>query len=268
VTVAEALKTANETLQKAEISSYRLDSQLLLAHVLEQDRTWITAHDDAEITDGQAQAFNQLIEKRADHVPVVHLTNIREFYGLELYIDDQVLTPRVETETMAEWAIELAPKDARIIDIGTGSGAIALAIATHRPDLDITATEVSTSALQIAMKNAKRLSLSINCIQSNLFTDVTGKFAVVATNLPYLKTDADLMPEVRREPAVALFGGSGDGLEMYREFLQQLPRHLESGGYLFTECDPWQQADLISEAKAVGLSVVKQDYFILGFQNQ
>ena len=266
MTITTALKQAEATLNTAAIPGARLDSQLLLGYVLEQDRTWLVAHNDESITTDQLTSFSQLIEKRAQHIPVVHLTNRREFYGLDLYIDDQVLTPRVETETMAEWAIELAPRDSKLVDVGTGSGALALAIAEHRPDLDVTATEISLEALAVAERNAKRLSLNIKCIQSNLFTGVNERFATVVTNLPYLKTDADLMPEVQREPAVALFGGSGDGLELYRKFLQQLPAHLEPGGYLFTECDPWQQAALIAEAEAAGLTVIKESYFILGFQ--
>jgi release factor glutamine methyltransferase len=166
---------------------------------------------------------------------------------------------------MVEWAIKYAPLDSHLIDIGTGSGAIALAINAHRPDLHITATEITIEALEIARRNAKTHHAEIEFIQSDLWENVTGVYDTIVTNLPYLRTDAQLMPEVHKEPAVALFGGK-DGLELYRRFLSELPAHLRIGGYLFTECDPWQHEGLIAEAAKVGLIPIEQGYFILGFE--
>lgn len=266
-TIREGLDAAISFLEAKGIAGGRLDSELLMAYVLRRDRAWVLAHDDETLTPHQAADFESLISRRSEHVPVVHLTGEREFYGLPMHITPDVLTPRVETEQMVEWAVKYAPPGSRLIDIGTGSGAIAVAIAHHRPDLAVTATDLSSRELSVARRNAKTHHADITFVESDLWSNVTGTFGTVVTNLPYLRNDADLMPEVKREPAVALFGGE-DGLDLYRRFLQGLPRHLEPGGYLFTECDPWQHEDLIREAKAAGLAPVEQGYFILGFQRQ
>lgn len=265
MTAKEALKQAIATLKAADIASAQLDAELVLAHALGHDRTWLKAHDDAELELDEAKQFQALISRRAQHEPLVHLTGTREFYGLEFEITPDVLTPRVETEQMVDWAVRYAPPNSRLIDIGTGSGAIAVAIAIHRPDLHITATDLSDRELAVARRNAAHHHVPIEFLASDLWSNVADRFTTVVTNLPYLCTDADLMPEVRREPAVALFGGP-DGLDLYRRFLKKLPAHLTPGGYLFTECDPWQQSDLIAAASQHDLKLIEQGYFILGFQ--
>ena len=264
-TVREALTAAVNFLDSQNISGARLDSELLLAHTLRKDRTWILAHTDHELTAHQVKDFESFISRRSEHIPVVHLTGNREFYGLDFAITPAVLTPRAETEQMVEWAIKYAPANSRLIDIGTGSGAIAIAIASHRPDLKVTATELSEEAMVVARRNAKQHRVNLDFVISDLWEKVPGVYETVVTNLPYLTNDAELMPEVLREPAVALFGGS-DGLDLYRRFLGDLPQHLSSGGYLFTECDPWQHAELINAAAIAGLKPVEQGYFILGFR--
>lgn len=266
-TIREALDAAIKFLDEQKIAGGRLDAELLLGYVLHKDRAWLLAHDNDALNHFQVADFESLISRRSEHVPVVHLTGTREFYGLDIHITPDVLTPRVETEQMVEWAIKYAPRDSRLIDIGTGSGAIAVAIAVHRPDLHITATDISDRELNVARKNAKTHGAKIEFIESDLWKDVNGTFDTIVTNLPYLNDDADLMPEVRQEPAVALFGGP-DGLGLYRRFLTGLPQHLTKGGHLFTECDPWQHEALIAEAKKSNLTPIEQGYFILGFERQ
>ena len=265
MTFGEALQLGESKLKAAGIDGGRLDTQILLEFVTDKDRSYILAHQEDELTPDQQSQFTSLITKRADRIPLVHLTHTREFYGIDLYIDDNVLTPRVETEKMVEFAIKHVPQNGRLIDIGTGSGAIAIAIKTHRPDLEVWATEVNDEALAVAGRNIETLKLDITLVKSDLFDNVSQAFDTVATNLPYLQNDADLMPEVQKEPAVALFGGD-DGLDIYRRFLNELPKHLHPSGYLFTECDPWQQDSLKSEAAKVGLQPIEEDYFILGFK--
>lgn len=265
MTIDTALTTGINKLKTADIGSPRLDSQLCLAHVLQVPREHLLAHPEQELSPVQADLFKQLITQRAHHIPLVHLTGHREFYGLELEITPNVLTPRVETEQMVDWAIQYALPNSTLIDIGTGSGAIAAAIASHRPDLIVSATEVEPLALEVAKRNAIKHKLKINFIQSNLFQAINGRFDTVVTNLPYLQNDAELMPEVLREPKVALFGGP-EGLDLYHNFFTQLPDHLHPSAYVFTECDPWQQDSLIAQAHKIGLKVIEQGYFILGFQ--
>ena len=265
MTIAEALSAGRQQLDGAGISSSPLDVELLLAHVLGKERSWIKSHDEHILTPQQAAEFEQLTARRAARIPLVHLTHQREFYGIDLYINEPVLTPRVETESMVEWAIKYAPHGSRLVDIGTGSGALAIAIAKHRPDLQVWASDVTDEALNVAQRNADTHQASITLVKSDLFESIPVHFETVVTNLPYLRADADLMPEVQHEPRVALVGGE-DGLDIYRRFLGQLPQHLVPGGYLFTECDPWQQADLTTAAAKIGLKTIAQDYFILGFQ--
>jgi release factor glutamine methyltransferase len=265
------LKVAEDKLTTGGITSARLDAELLLGYVLDHDRSWIHAHLDNYLDLREETEFEQLIARRAAREPLVHLTSEREFYGLSFKITPDVLTPRVETEQMVEWAIKYAPDRGRLIDVGTGSGAIAVAVAKHRPDLNIYATDISNEAVAIARQNFARHGVTPELLAGgiDLFPEpgrrATNTYDVIATNLPYLRDDAELMPEVTREPAVALFGGR-DGLDVYRRFLAAVPRHLAPGGYLFAECDPWQHADLIAEAAKVGLRPVEQGYFILGFQ--
>lgn len=263
--IDEILRRDVARLEAAGVSGARLDMELLVAHVCERDRSWVMAHPEFKLSAKQSEQLESLVARRANREPLVHLTNQREFYGLEFYVNQDVLTPRAETEQMVEWAVQDAPKDSRLIDIGTGSGAIAVAIAKQRPDLKIVGTDVTDEALAVARRNVKTHDVQVELVKSDLFENVEGRFETVVTNLPYLFDDADLMPEVQKEPAVALHGGP-DGLDLYRRFLQQLPDHLEPGGRLFTECDPWQHASLVEEATKIGLQLVREGYFILGFQ--
>ena len=265
MTIRNALRAAQHRLEEAHIPGGRLDSELIMGFVVGHHRAWLLIHDDTELDEPQLEHFDSLINRRLQREPVVHITGSREFYNLDLQVTPDVLTPRVETEQMVDWAIEYAPQNSRLIDIGTGSGAIAIAITKHRPDLQITATDISETELAVARANAAKHQANINLVESNLWSNVPGQFETVVTNLPYLADDADLMPEVQREPRVALVGGP-DGLEIYRRFLAQLPDHLAPGGYLFTESDPWQHEALIAEAAQSGLIPIEQGYFILGFQ--
>lgn len=267
MTVKVALAVAEAALKKNGITDPRLDCMILMELVIRERREYIMAHSDRELTKHELMAFQALVRGRGQRKPLVHLTGKREFYGLELDITPDVLTPRVETEKMAEWAIKYAPKGSNLLDMGTGSGALAIAIAKHRPDLKVLASEVSPAALRVAKRNATKQAVNIKFIHSDLWQGISGTFATVVTNLPYLEDDADLMPEVQKEPQVALFGGK-DGLDLYRRFLKDLPKHLESGGYLFTESDPWQHEALIKEASKYKLKMIEQDYFILGFNNE
>jgi release factor glutamine methyltransferase len=265
MTVGLWLKAAEAKLTSGGIWGARLDSQLILAFVLNKPKEWILAHPEAELVQAELQKLEDLVNRRLNHEPVVHLTGSKEFYGLEFEITPDVLTPRAETEPMVEWAVKLLPKGSRVVDMGTGSGALIIALGKHRPDLELVATDVSAEALAIAKRNAQRYNLNISFVQSDIWNEVDGKFDAILTNLPYLKNDAELTEEVKKEPAVALFGGD-DGLDLYRRMLRGTPDNLADGGYLFTECDPWQQDSLKSEAGNYGFVQIEESYFVLGFQ--
>ena len=267
MTIKEAQRHGDNLLRRAGIQSNRIDTSLILEKVTGRPRSWLFAHNEEDLPEKAAREFMNLVSRRAERVPLVHLTNSREFYGLDFFINENVLTPRIETEVMVDLAVKFAPKNSSLIDVGTGSGAIAIAIKKHRPDLKVSATDITDEALAVASKNALAHETDIKIYKSDLLESVSGKYDTIVANLPYLKDDASLMPEVKKEPAVALFGGP-DGLNLYRRLLDQLPSHLEKGGWLFTECDPWQQDDLIAASEKKGLVDKEKSYFILGFQLQ
>ena len=265
MTVVEAQKYGENMLRKAGIQSLRIDASLLLAKAAGKPRTWLFAHPEEELADKVSKSYIELINRRAERIPLVHLTNEVEFYGLKLFIDERVLTPRMETEKMVELAIQKSPPAGRIADVGTGSGAVAIALKKHRPDLEVFGSDVSRAALDVVKRNASTHQVSITLSAGNLLEPLDSKFDVILCNLPYLREDAELMPEVKYEPRVALLGGK-DGLDLYRKLAEQLSTKLKKDGLLLTECDPWQQERLIEILQPAGLSPVENNYFITLFK--
>ncbi|HVE80711.1 MAG TPA: peptide chain release factor N(5)-glutamine methyltransferase [Candidatus Dormibacteraeota bacterium] len=261
MTARKLLESAETKLKSLGISSAKLDAEIMLAYILKTDRSRLLAHLEKSPTAVDARRFDVLVQKRLRRIPLSQIIHQKQFYGLDFYINKHVLTPRAETEKMVELAIKYTPKNAHLLDVGTGCGAIAIAIAKQRPDLKVTATDVSRLALAIAIKNARLHQVDIKFHESNLLDCIKGEFSAVTANLPYLEDKADLMPEVKHEPRVALLGGN-DGLRLYREFFTQLPPHLEQDAYVFTESDPWQQEVLVEEAAKIGLKPIKKEYFI------
>ena len=269
MTIQQALDFAEPKLKQAGIQSFRLDAELLLCNVLAKSREFLIANRERKLTTSETQLYKKYISRRTDREPLCYITNDIEFCGHNFFVDKRVLAPRVETETIVENVIKYAPSNSRLIDIGTGSGSIAISIAISRPDLEIIATEISTDAIEVAKINAKKLGVKnkIKFIHSDLFSNVNGKYNTVVTNLPYVSSDYtnSMKPEVKKEPSIALYGGSGDGLDLYRKFYQQLPQYLNSKARVYHESDPWQHKVLIDLAHSVGLETMLEDYFILGF---
>lgn len=268
--IKESLNDASVRLDVIDIKSARLDSELLLADVLGKNKEWLIAHDTDELTPDHKRKFDEYIKRRIDREPVCYITNKLEFYNIEFYIDNRVLSPRVETELIAEQAIKNAPPKSKLIDLGTGSGAIAIAIAKHRPDLEITATEVSKEAMEVAKLNAKNIlgkNNKINFVMADVWDGVDERYETIVTNLPYVSEDykPNMKPEVHKEPAVALYGGKGDGLDLYRKFYESIGRHIVPGSKVFHESDPWQHEALKKLAEEQGLKPILEEYLILGF---
>jgi release factor glutamine methyltransferase len=273
MTVKEALSMAKSKFEQVDIKSARLDSEILLASALKKDKEWLIAHDGDELSAKQQLVFNKFVERRLDREPVCYITNKLDFYGIDFYVDSRVLSPRVETELIAEEAIKNAPKNSKLIDLGTGSGALAIAIAKHRPDLEITATEISEEAMEVAKLNAKNIlgkDNKIKFIMADVWDGVDDTFETIVTNLPYVSEDykPNMKPEVLKEPAVALFGGKGDGLDLYRKFYSDIKKHINPDSKIYHESDPWQHEGLKALAEAEGLKSILEEYLILGFQNK
>jgi len=214
----------------------RLDAQLLIAHRLGVSRAWLIAHEDAELSD--APAIDADLARRADGVPLAYLVGRREFHGLELHITPAVLDPRPDTETLVEWALErLAsmPHGARVIDLGTGSGAIALAVKQSRPDVEMFATDASVEALAVARDNAQRLGLAVTFAQGDWWCAAPDRrFDLALSNPPYIAGDDPHLAALQHEPREALTPGA-DGLGAIERIIDGAPRHLRPGGWLLLE---------------------------------
>lgn len=214
-TVREALTSARTALEAAGVDTPKLDAELLVAHVEGLDRTRLLLEDDRELSAEGVRALRDLVRRRAVlREPVAYLLGTRGFRHLDLEVGPGVLVPRPETEHLVEWAVEHLPRGVRVVDVGTGSGAIALALKQERPDLDVIATDVSAEALRVARANARRLGLHIGLAEGDLLAGVDGAQAVVS-NPPYVQEGARLAPELSHEPRLALYGGP-DGLDVLR----------------------------------------------------
>ena len=214
VPVGDALASAQIALQAAGIDTPRLDAEVLLAHALGIDRTRLFLARDEPVEGAAVGTFRDLVRRRSvERVPVAYLTGTKGFRHLELQVDPRVLIPRPDTETLVEWAVEVLPGGARVVDVGTGSGAVALALKDERPDLDVLATDVSADALDVARANAKRLGLEVAFERADLRAGLPDRHVV--SNPPYVEAGARLAPELGHEPGLALFAGE-DGLDAYR----------------------------------------------------
>ena len=221
-----------------------LDAQVLLAHALGRDRAWLVAHADDALTREQAPAFAALARRRRDGEPVAYLTGIREFWGLPFAVSTAVLIPRPETETLVELALSrlLPDRDVRILDLCTGSGAIAVAVAHERPRAAVLATDLSVAALDVARGNARRLSVgNVEFLLADGYEGVPSAwrgapFDLVASNPPYVAArDPHLADgDVRFEPVEALVAGD-DGLALLRRIVAGAPGRLVPGGTLAVE---------------------------------
>lgn len=249
--------TVRDALLEAATQIPRRDAETLLAHLLQHERTWLLAHAEDELGARTLAPFRTLVDRRAAHQPLQHLTGTQEFFGLPLRVTPDVLIPRPETEHLVEevllWAQSQSASQLNIADVGTGSGAIALALAAHLPEARITALDISSAALAVARGNAKQLRLAphLRFVEGDLlafFADQPSTLDAVVSNPPYVpETDAPtLTPEVRdHEPHLALFAGA-EGLDIYRRLIPQALHALRPGGLLALEIG-FGQRDAIAQ---------------------
>jgi release factor glutamine methyltransferase len=252
VTIAEALSAA------AALKLARLDAQLLLLKLLGRsgaERGWLIAHDDEDLDTESGERFLAQCRRRAAGEPLAYLTGEKEFFGLPLQVDARVLVPRPDTETLVEWALEVLRDRAapRVMDLGTGSGAIALAIRSARPDAQVVGIDQSEGALEVAASNARRLKLSVR-FRKGRWLEGAERYDLIVSNPPYIAAADPHLADLRHEPQDALIAGR-DGLDDLRAIVAAAPAHLEPGGWLLLE-HGWQQAEavrrLLTEAGLAG----------------
>jgi release factor glutamine methyltransferase len=223
----------------------RLDAQILLLHALAQplhDRAWLLAHDTEVLNEAQQQSWGQALQRRLQGEPVAYITGRKDFFGLTLAVDARVLDPRPDTEILVEWALELLPPGptGRVLDLGTGSGAVALALQHQRPAAQVTAVDASVDALAVASANAQRLNLPVKCVLSHWMDNVAGPFELIVSNPPYVAEGDPHLAALTHEPLSALTSGV-DGLDDIRQIIAQAPSRLAPGGWLLLE-HGWDQA--------------------------
>jgi release factor glutamine methyltransferase len=247
MTLAQALAAA------ANLGLDRLDAQLLLLQALGRpasDRAWLLAHDTDSLDPALQQQFTILCGRRAAGEPLAYIAGQREFHGLMLAVDPRVLVPRPDTETLVDWALEvLAPlASPRVVDLGTGSGAIALAIKARRPDAHVVATDHSPHALEVAAANAKALGLDVTFRRASWLAGIEERFDLIVSNPPYVAVGDPHLAALGHEPLNALVAGP-DGLDDLRIIVAQAAACLQPSGWLLVE-HGYDQADAVRDLLA------------------
>ena len=251
MTIMDAIKKGMIELKNSNIESPKLKSRLLMQYVLNQTRQYIIVNDLNQISKEDEERYFVGISKLRADVPLEHITHQREFMKLNFYINENVLIPRQDTEILVEEVINIAKriKNPKILGLCTGSGAIAVSLAKYLPESEITATDISNKALEIAKKNAKinEVENRITFISSDLFTNIPEeKYDIIVSNPPYIKRNVieTLDEQVRKEPYMALDGGL-DGLDFYRKIIKNSYEYLKYHGFLCLEIGFDQKIDVI-----------------------
>ncbi len=237
MTIREALRAGTARLERAGVPDAQYDAAQMLARILEEDALMMRIEGGRPLAQQKEAAFEALLARREKREPLQYILGDTAFMGFEFQVEPGVLIPRADTEVLCEEALRRICPGMRVLDIGTGSGALAVSIKKHCPEADVTAVDVSDTALRVAGENAKRLHADVRFIKSDCMTALADeKFDVIVSNPPYISREemSGLMPEVLMEPELALFGGE-DGLDFYRRIAADAPAHLTEQGCLLFE---------------------------------
>lgn len=267
LTVRDSLAQAEQVLTQSGCTEPRANAEFLLAHLLHTSRTWLTAFGQEPLPADKQQAYERLVARHAAGEPLAYITGFQPFCNLEISVTPDVLIPRPETEELVDWAAHFFNPAAplKILDLCTGSGCIALALAAQLPHACVTAVDISPRALQVARHNAERLKLQekITFIESDLWEKVQGNFDIIVSNPPYIPSGdlPGLMREVQAEPALALDGGP-DGLQLTRQIIRRAGRFTHAGSILGLELCQGQPAGVAALLNGLGWrATVKKDIF-------
>jgi len=250
MTVLEVLQAATAHLKKHGVENPRLNAEHLLAHVLARKRIELYLDFERELTETELGPLRELVKRRSEGEPLQHLLGTVEFCGLTFLSDKRAMVPRPETEELVEFLkSEIEDPKSKIVDVGTGSGVIALSLAAEFPEARILAVDISDDALALAQENAIRLDLGsrVQFLKSRLLETIEGTFDLIVANLPYISSQDrhTLSREVLRDPEIALFAGAR-GDELVRELIDQAPTRLRPGGMLALEIGLGQSQALLS----------------------
>jgi len=265
MTIADFLHGVTKQFEAAGILSARLDAQVLLERTLKQNKAWLLAHGEEEIGPEKLVTLHAQAQRRAAREPLAYILHTQEFYGRNFTVTPDVLIPRPETETMIEELKALPlPDNARVLDVGTGSGAIAITAELELPHLHTEACDVSAPALAVAQQNAGRLGANVTFFVSDLLARAEHPYDAIIANLPYVAKNWQRSPETHFEPALALFAEDA-GLELIKKLLSQAPQWLTKYGYVVLEADPRHFVHIkkVAEAafthvRSVGFTIILQ----------
>jgi release factor glutamine methyltransferase len=230
-------QTLGDALRQATARLGAVDARVLLCHAIARDPVYLIAHPEVVLTPGQRLAFDTLVERRAKGEPVAYLTGEREFYGRSFVVTPDVLIPRPETELLVELALDRAPHEARVLDLGTGSGCVGLTLVSQRSHLQISMTDQSLGSLAVARENARRLAVEAAFLRSDWYSALgSARFDLIVSNPPYVADGDPHLAEgdLRFEPRDALVAGA-DGLDCIRAIVAGSVDHLTSAGWLLLE---------------------------------
>lgn len=252
MTIKQAIERGVAKLKLEKITTPKLKVRLLMQYVLEKPRQYLIIYDNEPLTRQQEDKFFDGISKLSKDIPIEHITHKKEFMKLDFFVDENVLIPRQDTETLVEEVIEIAKKinAKKILDLCTGSGAIAISLAKYLPNTQMTALDISSKALEVAKLNAKtnNVESQITFVESNLLENLPKeKYDIIVSNPPYIKQDIikELDREVQKEPHIALDGGK-DGLDFYRKIIDLGYEYLKYGGYLCLEIGYDQKEEVMN----------------------
>lgn len=235
--IATTLRNAARRLRARHVHAPDLTARVLLADLLSRDQAWLVAHSDEEIEHILGERYEEAVQRRCDGVPMQYIRELQEFYGLDFRVNPDVLIPRPETEHLVEAALERIRPGDLVMDVGTGSGAIAVSLAKHAPGASVLASDISPAAARVANSNAESLGVDVEFFLGDLTAAIRGnQVDVLVSNPPYvpLRDAPGLQAELRHEPPVALFGGE-DGLGVFRRLVADARRVLKPGGWLLAE---------------------------------
>lgn len=261
-TLESLLKKGTTILKDNGLEEAGLDAWLLLEFKTGKNRAYYFAHGDEPVSDETAAEYLTLIGRRAGHIPVQQLTHQAFFMGYEFYVNENVLIPRQDTETLVEEALKVVKPGMKVLDLCTGSGCIIVSIVHNVPEVEGTATDISKQALLVAKENAKLNQVSVTFERSDLFDNVTGTYDVIVSNPPYIRTGevVKLMPEVQEFEPMEALDGKEDGLYFYRKIIKECKAYLKPGGHILFEIG-YDQGEAVSgllkEAGFKNVTVIK-----------
>ncbi|HXR50388.1 MAG TPA: HemK/PrmC family methyltransferase [Verrucomicrobiae bacterium] len=265
--VQNMLQQSIRKLEKASIGTARLDVLILLEDATGKDRAWLLAHPEFELNDKQVKVIKNVLKRRAAHEPLAYIRGHTEFYGREFLLNQDVLEPRPESETMIDLLKKIMQPDRKqyIADVGTGSGALGITAQLELPDGLVELLDIDQKALKVAKMNVDKFTLNISVKQSDLLAKASPKQDILLCNLPYVPDGFQINPAAMREPRIAIFGGP-DGLDVYRKLFNQVEELADEPLYILTEALPVQHELLRDIAESHDYTLLTSEDFIQVFQ--